>query len=109
MASLWEILQPSNLRYDSSLGFTRADAGAGPPAGTSGWIRTGYDSFNSLGQTNTAGAANCLAYTTTAGLGSMVFLSTQWQLSSAPSPTVSPWIASAIACNVAYHVWCVQD
>jgi hypothetical protein len=41
MASLWEILDPSNLSYDTSLGFTLADSGSGPPASSLGWIRTG--------------------------------------------------------------------
>ena len=30
MASLWEILDPSNLRYNTELGYTRADSGSGP-------------------------------------------------------------------------------
>jgi hypothetical protein len=46
MASMWEISDPSNLRYDTQLGVTTADSGFGPPAGTSfvaffGWVRTG--------------------------------------------------------------------
>ena len=31
MASLWEIHDPSNLRYDTELGFTTDDSGFGPP------------------------------------------------------------------------------
>ncbi len=31
MASMWEIHQPSNLRYDTDLGFIVADSGFGPP------------------------------------------------------------------------------
>jgi hypothetical protein len=45
MASLWEILDPSNLSYDTSLGATVADSGSGPPNG-SGWIRTGFIASN---------------------------------------------------------------
>ena len=32
MASLWEILDPSNLRYNTTLGFTTQDSGFGPPS-----------------------------------------------------------------------------
>ena len=31
MASLWEILDTSNLRYNTELGFTQEDSGFGPP------------------------------------------------------------------------------
>ena len=31
MASLWEILNPSNLRYDTELGVVVGDSGFGPP------------------------------------------------------------------------------
>jgi hypothetical protein len=41
MASLWEIFDPSNLRYDTQLGFTLEDSGFGPPSFEGGWIRTG--------------------------------------------------------------------
>ena len=45
MASIWEILDPSNLKYDTNRGRTLGDSGSGPPslgAGV-GWIRTGED------------------------------------------------------------------
>jgi len=34
MASLWEIQDPTSLRYDNILGFNRADSGSGPPSPT---------------------------------------------------------------------------
>ena len=45
MASLWEIFNVSVLEYDTSLGFTSADSGFGPPTVQNGWIRTGYISL----------------------------------------------------------------
>ena len=50
-ASLWEILDPSNLEYDTKRGVTKDDAGSGPPAGSDGdgWIRTG--NFSNTGPT----------------------------------------------------------
>ena len=107
MASLWEIFETSNLRYNISLGHTRADAGSGPPAGASGWIRTGFDSFNTI-QANAGGAANCLSYTSTGGIGTTVFLATPWQ-GTPLSPIVSPWVASTHACNATTRVWCVLN
>jgi hypothetical protein len=41
MASLWEIFDPTLLKYDTKRGGTLGDAGSGPPAGLQGWIRTG--------------------------------------------------------------------
>ena len=32
MASMWEIHDPSDLRYDTDLGLTLADSGSGPPS-----------------------------------------------------------------------------
>jgi hypothetical protein len=40
MASLWEIHETSNLRYDTELGLTRGDSGCGPPNSFSGWSGT---------------------------------------------------------------------
>ena len=41
MASLWEILDPSNLKYDTGRGYINDDSGSGAPANVIGWIRTG--------------------------------------------------------------------
>jgi hypothetical protein len=50
-ASVWEIADPSSLKYNTSLGRLSADSGAGPPTGipglgvtftVRGWVRTGY-------------------------------------------------------------------
>jgi len=56
-ASLWEILDPSNLKYNTTLGYTQADSGQGPPTNALGWVRTGYLSNTST----TAGQGNCNA------------------------------------------------
>jgi len=40
-ASLWEILDVSNLEYDQDLGATSDDSGHGPPSSIGGWILTG--------------------------------------------------------------------
>lgn len=104
MASLWEILDTSNLRYDTSRGHTHADSGSGPPFAIHGWIRTG----NQVGDDG-AGNANCLAYTTANELvfGTTVNLPRLW---ASPEVTViSPWVALAQTCNQTKRVWCVQN
>jgi len=57
MASMWELADPSNLKYNTTLGYVRVngDSGWGPPSYYRGWVRTGYSSNNS----STAGQANC--------------------------------------------------
>jgi hypothetical protein len=97
MASLWEIHDPSNLRYDTALGFTRDDSGFGPPIGI-GWVRTGGN----------LGAANCDAWTNgTTGSGVTVSLNSEW--SGGEATPISPWFASSHSCSLPQRVWCVQD
>src|SRR4030095_12687199 len=59
MASIWEIHDMSNLRYNTELGLTQDDSGFGPPSGFSGWIRTGSIANNPP----TAGFGNCQSWT----------------------------------------------
>jgi hypothetical protein len=40
MASLWEIMDPSSLKYNTDLGDTRSDSGQGPPSDKQGWVPT---------------------------------------------------------------------
>ena len=99
MASLWEIFDTSNLRYDTALGFTRDDSGFGPPIAV-GFVRTGRDGPS---------GENCNAWTSDSGSehGTGVSL--------APGPwngdalVVSPWQAGLAACVFPIRVWCVQD
>jgi hypothetical protein len=54
-ASLWEIVDPSNLAYNAALSFAWtdqtpplvSDTGQGPPAARQGWVRTGFWSASS--------------------------------------------------------------
>jgi len=104
MASLWEIFDPSNLRYDTNLGVTRDDAGFGPPNGARGWIRTGFDTEG----IPVPGAGNCFTWTSDSDIhfGSVVGLSNNWE---GQSVVTSPWGAGSLQCNLGVRVWCVQD
>jgi hypothetical protein len=105
MASIWEILDLSNLQYDTSIGFIRADSGFGPPTLADGWVRTGAPQQNE----DTPGIASCLAYTTA---NSNVF-GTSVNLPEAFNSTevtvISPWESSTPTCDHPIRVWCVQD
>jgi hypothetical protein len=104
MASLWEILDPSNLKYNTDLGRTRADSGTGPPA-REGWVRTGWDSE---GSTYIPGQDNCFAWTTNANtaLGTIVVLSFNW---TAGINDIQGWTVMSAFCDKFVDVWCVED
>jgi hypothetical protein len=106
MASLWEILDPSNLRYDTELGFVQDDSGFGPPI-EFGWIRTG-------GTANVAplrGFSNCNAWTSAVELdfGTVVGLGDVWAPISPTAHVISPWETNVFPCEFARRVWCMQD
>jgi hypothetical protein len=108
-ASLWEIFDTSNLKYDTTRGATSADSGEGPPslaAGfpNAGWIRTG----GAASGTANAGRGNCQAWTSgNAGDdGTIVALPDSWSFS---SDRIEPWATTTSQCNFSHRVWCIQD
>lgn len=109
MASLWEIFDPSNLRYDTQLGLTLGDSGFGPPSGelAFGWIRTGTPSGGA--GTEMIGQANCRAWTESTGAvrGTAVSLTEHW--TSTFVDRISWWGKGLSSCSETHHVWCVQD
>jgi hypothetical protein len=98
---LWEIMDPSNLKYNTDLGRTRDDSGQGPPSSGS-WVRTGYSSDNSSG---IIGQANCNAWTTTAGGGTQAYLRSNW----AAGQDIHVWSVGDEGCVAEDSVWCVED
>lgn len=107
MASLWEIFDPTQLRYDTALGLVEDDSGAGPPVGF-GYVRTGRDATSA--STPSGIPPNCNAWTSDNGAlheGVAVSLTFGWQFTAATS--LSPWLASVNVCSDPAHVWCVQD
>jgi hypothetical protein len=112
-ASMWEITDPSNLKYNRRLGQTSPDSGAGPPSqlvedGSSipaqGWVRTGYESSTEA----VAGQGNCGTWRSDsrAHSGTVVHLSSDW---AGGAQDVGVWNAAARACDRSVRVWCVQD
>lgn len=104
MASLWELLDTSNLKYNTSLGVWQGDSGSGPPTVWQGWVRTGYGSYN----LNTAGMANCNAWTSNSGshYGTTAGLPANW---TAGTQDIHVWAVSTWTCGNPGHVWCVED
>ena len=106
MASLWEILDVSDLNYDFDQpdAKTLLDSGNGPPSLWNGWVRTG----NEASIQNTAGTGNCQNWSSFSSneFGTVVRLSNTWV--SAPGDILS-WDASAVTCNTTAPVWCVGD
>ncbi len=104
-ASLWEILDPSNLKYNTNLGDIQDDSGNGPPSFISGWVRTGYSSNNS----SNPGQANCSNWESTDSFsfGTIISLSSDW--TNSDDRDISVWDAALQGCNDAAQVWCVED
>ena len=113
MALLWELVDLSALDYLSfpAIALTKADAAGGPPSGTAGWVRTGYDNDG----TSQGGRANCFTWSSSSGsdFGSVAGLTSLWDnLSFLPDPPTligDGWVGFGQRCNVPTPVWCVLD
>ena len=106
MASLWEIFDPSNLRYNKILGLTNDDSGSGPPSDRSGWIRTGASSF----VLSAPGHSNCAVWTSSSNsdFGTAVELEDDFDAQS--DDRANPWTSHALSCDANFvQVWCVQN
>lgn len=108
MASVWEIVDPSNLRYDTARGTVFADSGNGPPQYVEGWIRTGDVPWTPPD----VGLANCSGWSSAVAIddGTWVYLpdpvATDWN---SPATRISPWEAGTAQCDLTFSVWCVED
>jgi len=104
MASMFEILDPSNLKYDTDRGYTQEDSGHGPAVDPSGWIRTGGSSVSS----SSPGYASCYAWTSDDGgdRGTVAWLGGTW---TGDPRGLHVWQAGVAPCNMGRRVWCVED
>jgi hypothetical protein len=105
MASLWEIFDTSNLKYNTVLGVTQDDSGFGPPSNASGWIRTG--AFATV--STTPGFGNCNAWISASFMdhGTVANLYPAWD--STDVKVITPWISGTTFCSATIEVWCMQD
>jgi hypothetical protein len=138
MANMAEIVNPSALKYDSTVGFSAPDSGSGPPFDEQGWVRTGLNSWGKGSVATGGGVANCELWTTDAedAGGTVVKLTGGWGTNvgavvgapwTSPTPEnvfnpsiIAPWSTNFVPrnnhdnfarsrCSEAYRVWCVQD
>ena len=102
-ASLWEILDPSNLVFEAALSVTRTDVGDGPPTELVGWVRTGYSANVSA----TAGHANCSAWTSVSEgeYGTTAQLPADWLTGG----QLHVWDVGVQDCSAVAYIWCVED
>ena len=103
-ASLWEILDPSNLKYNTTLGPTgREDSGQGPPSYMSGWVRTGWE----VSTSSTVGRGNCNLWSSndSGHYGTSAYLPHDWTTATGPHV----WVTNSRSCNTTPKVWCVAD
>jgi len=100
-ASLWEIADPSNLKYNTYYGRDKDDSGEGPPSGYFARVRTGYSSNNS----NTVGQANCNNWSSSTGYGTKAALLPNWS----SSPDIGVWDVIAGECDETATIWCIED
>ena len=104
-ASIWEILNPSNLTYNTELGLTQADSGSGPPI-AQGWVRTGADAIT-LPQGTDEVPSNCTAWTSSdpTNNGATAILSWYWS----PAKQTLPWQPRYAPCSTPMPVWCLEN
>jgi hypothetical protein len=103
MASLWEILDPSNMVYNTTLGYTTDDSGDGPGTSAYGWVRTGANNYTS----DSAGRSNCATWTDDSGsyYGTRINLPLTWTAAT----DIGPWQVGTSICSTDIRVWCVED
>jgi hypothetical protein len=112
MANLFEIADPSNLRYahDHPDAQNRHDSGTGPPSGVNGWIRTGESSRTDP----IPGFSNCNTWQTNeaSSAGTTALLPNDWAnpaLGMLALVWGTPWAAIHNSCSEQIRVWCVED
>jgi hypothetical protein len=103
-ASLWEIADPSNQKYNTELGLTGDDGGQGPPTNNYGWVRTGFGSSTS----SVPGQANCAIWASngSSDYGTVVLLPHSW---TAGLDDVGVWETGVRQCSQFARVWCIGD
>ena len=101
MASIWEIVDVSNLRYDPGRGYTKDDSGQGPPQASDGWVRTGQFAYTG----DSPGISNCDAWTSSSPshYGTVVRLADDWLAAQ------RHWQGITLNCSTTTAVWCIQD
>ena len=118
MASRFEILDVSTLRYDARIGLTSDDSGSGPPSHAaaygsqdpSGWVRTGGSSrFTDSTERQGSALTNCASWSTSSpdAYGTVAYLSDRFTLGDGSTTPI--WNGRSEPCDVSHHLWCIED
>jgi hypothetical protein len=100
-ASFFEIRDTTELVYDTKLGLSEDDSGAGPPDQFLGFIRSGGPSDCS---------DTCCGWTSNSPSDSGGVVSLRSSLSwSQPAQFMDPYELDDVTCGTALPVWCVED
>lgn len=99
MAAMFELLDLSNLEYDTTRGITYADSGSGPPT-VEGWIRTGRNFFTSVA------CADGSNPWTSSDMGVMGTTASPLAVEGDGSPR---WMTQLRFCDTPRPIWCVED
>ena len=105
MASLYEIFDVSNLRYNTILGLTADDSGFGPPTSDFGWIRTGQSSSAA----SIPGVGNCFVWSSDLSTAEGTAVQLRFNFDFQSDDVVNPWTSDASPCHGTIRVWCVQN
>jgi hypothetical protein len=105
MASLYEIFEVSNLRYNTILGLTVDDSGSGPPTSDFGWIRTGQSSSAS----SMPGVGNCFVWSSDLSTAEGTAVQLRFNFDFQSDDVVNPWRSVASPCHGGIRVWCLQN
>lgn len=118
VASRFELLDVSFLRYDPNVGLTSADSGMGPPSRAaaygsedpSGWVRTGGSSrYTDADGAPGSAFANCAVWSTSSpeAYGTVAYLTERFTAGDGAPAAV--WNGHSERCSVPHHVWCIED
>ena len=98
-ASIWEIRDTSNLKYNTRRGYTTEESGFGPPAGVPGWLRSGLND----GRT-------CENWTAAEGFLGPIGQVAPWELYELPHDQGGDgWDLNYHPCWEPLQVWCVSN
>jgi hypothetical protein len=118
MASRFEVSDVTMLGYDSSIGLTTDDSGAGPPSHAaaygsqdpSGWVRTGGSSrFADATERRGTAVTNCAAWSSNSAdaYGTVAYLSDRFTVGDGLAAPL--WDGGSERCDALHHVWCIED
>ena len=116
-ASVFELMEVSQLEYNGSEGRNLDDAGEGPPSGnllsgplrSSGWVRTGSAAAVAI---STDAAPNCNDWVSVAKaeIGAVAYLPRPGPATlSSAYVAEAPFIVSGLNCANLRPVWCIED